>query len=1103
MDIKNKGIPQNFSNHEHLKRTHNPLVPSFAIATEGGPTKRTPESRRMAAPGRIVARAGATVIGSTLKHYKILKLLGKGGMGEVYLATDTHLDRQVALKTLPVDVARNPERRARFEREAKVVAALNHPNIVTIYSVEEHEGIGFITMELVEGKSLAELIPAGGLPLSRVFDIAIPLADALAVAHRKGVTHRDIKPGNVMINDEGRVKVLDFGLAKLAESVSDGEGEQTHLPTATAAVTTEGKILGTVAYMSPEQAEGKTVDSRSDIFSLGVVLYEMLTGHRPFHGDTPISTITSIMRDTPSPVGELKPGLPRHVARIVERCLAKQPDRRYQAALDVRNELEGLRSEIDSGQMEAVSSTPTTPPSPASHTTTSPISGASFPPGMADSQMSTSIPPAQRTPRNKTLLVAGLVVGAVLIAAAASVLWSRLQPTPSSGAATVIDDKSIAVLPFVNMSGDKENEYFSDGLAEELLNRLSKVPGLRVAARTSSFHFKGHTGDLSEVAQQLNVATILEGSVRRAGDRVRVTAQLIKASDGFHLWSEVYDRQLDDIFGIQDEIATQVVEALKITLLGNDAQRLASRPTHSVEAYEAYLRGHQRMRSRRADELEQAAQYFQRAIDLDPGFALAYVGQAEAVLHLTAYGTLSRGESFKRMEPLLNKAMELDDQVGEVYALRALLQQRLDFDGAIGDFERAIELNPNYAMAYMWYGRLMISRDPERSLSLFRQALELDPLSPLIHVNIAGHLERAGEYEEALKSYQRAVEIDPGFAIGYASIATLYEDAFGRPDEAIRWSERAVTSDPGNLGLRLSLGTRLQNRGRFDDALEVFRETIDLDPGFVRAYRAIADLHQARGRLDEAIRWNHEAHQRDPSNPEPLFWLAHLYALLADEASGRLWLTRLREVEEGDFWSGVAQAVIHARRGELAKFEAMFRERAPLLPGGSRKWIFGFDLEAGNYDAILEREAKFEPGLFEDPPQVNFGNVEGALRVGAALAGRGDHPRAERMLGKCEEFLQGLDEGTRRARFPDLLGNVYLHQGRNDEALTEWRIAFENGWRHDSWVKFTWAPWPMVTFDPVRDDPRFRALLDDTSADLDRQRRALAREGLAITEPSF
>jgi tetratricopeptide (TPR) repeat protein len=315
-----------------------------------------------------------------------------------------------------------------------------------------------------------------------------------------------------------------------------------------------------------------------------------------------------------------------------------------------------------------------------------------------------------------------------------------------------------------------------------------------------------------------------------------------------------------------------------------------------------------------------------------------------------------------------------------------------------------------------------------------------------------------------------------------------------------------VTSDPGNLGLRLSLGTRLQNRGRFDDALEVFRETIDLDPGYVRAYRAIADLHLVRGRLDEAIRWNHEAHQRDPSNPEPLFWLAILYGLLADEASEQLWLTRLREAEEGDFWSGFVQARIHCRRDEPAKCEAIFRERAAQVPREGREWIFWADLEAGNYDAIVEREAKFEPRLFEDPPEVKLGNVGGALRVGAALAGRGDHARAELVLGKCEEFLQGLDEAARRARFPDRLGIVYILQGRNDEALTEWRIAFERGFRHDDPVAYVTMAAGWVTsslLDPLRDDPRLRALLDDTSADLDRQRRALAREGLAITEPSF
>jgi tetratricopeptide (TPR) repeat protein len=598
------------------------------------------------------------------------------------------------------------------------------------------------------------------------------------------------------------------------------------------------------------------------------------------------------------------------------------------------------------------------------------------------------------------------------------------------------------------------------------------------------------------VAQQLNVATILEGSVRRAGDRVRVTAQLINASDGFPLWSESYDGQLDDVFGIQEQIATQVVEALKITLLGDDARRLASRPTDSVEAYDAYLLGHQRMRSRRTEELEQAEQYFQRAIDLDPGFALAYVGQAQAVGHLSNYGTLPRDEMFERAESLLDRAMELDDQLGEAYAVRAihLRDGRGDTDGAIADLERAIELNSNHAMAYMWYGMVMSARDPERSLSLLRQALELDPLSPLIHDNIADQLKRAGEYEEALKGYQRAVEIDPGFAIGYRDIADLYAGALGRPDEAIQWSERAVATDPGNPGLRFNLATRLQNVGRFDEALEAYRATIDLDPDFPGAHLAIGLLHEARGRLDEAIRfWNHRAsQQQDPSNIDPMFNLAALYFILDDEASARPWLTRLRETEDGEIPAGMAQGYGHARRGELAEFDALVQELVAKREDPNPWGKFYLDLRAGNYDAILEREAEHDRGLFEDAPEVTLDNVWAVRRVGAALAGRGD-PRAEQVLGKCEELLEGLDEAPRRARFPDLLALIYLHQGRNDEALTEWRIAFENGWRD---LFFFVSP----EYDPVRADPRFRALVDDTRADFDRQRRALASEGLATAE---
>jgi tetratricopeptide (TPR) repeat protein len=369
----------------------------------------------------------------------------------------------------------------------------------------------------------------------------------------------------------------------------------------------------------------------------------------------------------------------------------------------------------------------------------------------------------------------------------------------------------------------------------------------------------------------------------------------------------------------------------------------------------------------------------------------------------------------------------------------------------------------------------------------------------VVHVNIAGFRQHAGEYEEALKGYERAVEIDPGFALGYAQIADLYENAFGRFEEAIHWSERAVASDPGNLTLQLIHGLRLQKLGRFDDAMEVYREAIDLAPGNIAGYAGIANLHETRGRLDEAIRWTHEAHRRDPSNALPMFQLAGFYFVLGDEAAGRLWLTRLQD-QGGTFWSEYIQALaVHVQRGELAKAEAFFQAFASQDPRG----VFEFDLDAGNYDSILEREAALEPGLFEDRPEVNVGNVEAAMRVGAALAGRGDHLRAERILGRCEESLLGLDETLRRVRFPDLLASVYLFQGRNDDALNEWRTAFENGWNGtgtDPNREWWFIDAPFAKFDPVRDDPRFRALVDDMRADLDRQRRALEREGLAIKQ---
>src|SRR5262245_52060372 len=428
--------------------------------------------------------------GTRLGTYEIVAPLGAGGMGEVYRARDLRLGRQVALKVLPEAMARDGDRMARFEREARMVAGLNHPNIVTLFSVEDEGDLHFLIMELVEGQSLADLVTAGGLPLARVVDIGIALSGALSAAHEKGVVHRDLKPANVMVARDGRVKVLDFGLAKLRPA----DGDLSRASTEADAVSEVGHVAGTVPYMAPEQVRGEAVDARSDVFALGITLYELATGQRPFAGASSADISSAILRDVPLPLARVRADVPGDLERIVGRCLEKNPRQRFQTALDVSNELRALQRALD----------------------------------------------------------------------------RRAAENPYDQVA------SIAVLPFVNRSASADDEYFSDGLADELLNVLAKIRGLRVAARTSAFHFKGKDTTIAEIGQALNVVTVLEGSVRKAGQRVRISVQLVSVADGYHLWSEPYDRTLEDIFAVQDDIAKSVVKELRTTRLGEEADSKAS-----------------------------------------------------------------------------------------------------------------------------------------------------------------------------------------------------------------------------------------------------------------------------------------------------------------------------------------------------------------------------------------------------------------------------------------------------------------------------------------------------------------------------------------------
>src|SRR5580765_3561964 len=496
-----------------------------------------------------------------LGPYEIIAPLGVGGMGEVYRARDPRLKRDIAIKVLPADVALSPDRLARLEREATTVAGLNHPNIVVLHSIEEDGGIRFLTMELVEGRSLAELVTPGGLPLAELLDLGIPLADALTAAHEKGVVHRDLKPANVMVTREGRVKVLDFGLAKHTAVDSDFDANQA--ATLASPISEAGQLVGTVPYMAPEQLRGEAVDARSDLFSLGILLYELASGRRPFAGRSQVEISSAILRDAPPSLTSLRTDLPGELVHIIERCLEKNPRERLQTALDVLNELRSVRRTLERG-----------------------------------------VSAAQKPAADKLA--------------------------------------SIAVLPFANRSASADDEYFSDGLADELLNVLAKIKGLRVTARTSSFQFKASKDDVPTIGRKLDVATLLEGSVRKAGNRIRVSVQLVNVADSSHLWSETYDRTLEDIFAVQDDIAHSVVKELRTTLLGEAADSDASGAAkadvaaaavgrgENPEAHRLYLLARHVIDRLTREDTAKAVAYFEEALALDPAFALGWVELSRA-----------------------------------------------------------------------------------------------------------------------------------------------------------------------------------------------------------------------------------------------------------------------------------------------------------------------------------------------------------------------------------------------------------------------------------------------------------------------------------------
>ncbi|MEO6463399.1 MAG: protein kinase, partial [Candidatus Eisenbacteria bacterium] len=670
--------------------------------------------------------------GTPLGPYTIVAPLGAGGMGEVFRARDPRLGRDVAIKLLPEAVAAQADRLARLEREARTVAALNHPHIVTIHSIEEADGVRFLTMELVEGDTLDRLIVPGGLPLPQALGLAVALADALSAAHERGIVHRDLKPGNVMVTRQGRLKVLDFGLARLDEpaavdAFSDGAARTLEAP-----LSSPGQVVGTVPYMAPEQVRAEAVDARADLFSFGILLYEMVSGRRPFAGQSWADVSSSILRDPPPALVTLRQGLPRDLERIVGRCLEKDRERRFQTAKDIRNELEIVRRDIG----------------PASTAGSAPVSAA--------------------------------------------------DPRPAAS-----DVPSIAVLPFANRSSSADDEYFSDGLADELLNVLAKIRGLRVAARTSSATFKGKAVTMAEVGAALNVATVLEGSVRKSGNRVRIAVQLVKVADGYPLWSETYDRTLDDIFAVQDDIAQAVVKELRVALLGEVPDSDASREVKAEVAAAGVGRGtnpeshrltlqarHLLDRLNQADT-SRAIVHLERAIALDPANALAVVALSLARANQAGYGWLdvTAGSEMARRAALDALVLAPDLPEAHVAHGRILAFYDHSWDEARACARRALELSPDHPEALRLSAQVA-QELPElpRAISLLERSTEVDPLSSSSFASLGFLLRAAGRREDALAAFRKALELSPQRVGSHLmSALTLWE--LGRLDEALAETE--------------------------------------------------------------------------------------------------------------------------------------------------------------------------------------------------------------------------------------------------------------------------------------------------------------------------